>query len=145
MSAHTEGRLKARAWSNHAETTIVRDDLAGPVEAVAECSGFGRASEHCEANARRLVACWNACEGVSTETLECLKDFQRQSAMQSLQATLAERDELIEALRAAKQFVTGRMKLLCRPDEGARDCLNRNRDELAARINVLLAKYPVPE
>lgn len=36
---------------------------------IADCS-LGDAGEDREDNARRLFACWNACEGIDTETLE---------------------------------------------------------------------------
>ena len=47
-----------------------------------------------EANARRLVACWNACEGIDTEYLEgddSLPHYARR--------LMAQRDELLAALR----------------------------------------------
>jgi hypothetical protein len=47
-----------------------------------------------EANARRLVACWNACEGISTEALERLVNT-IDRAYVSLQA---QRDKLLAAL-----------------------------------------------
>jgi len=54
---------------------------------------YARYAEH-KANARRLVACWNACEGISTETLESnFSDLGKLGMM-------ADRDELIEALQS---------------------------------------------
>lgn len=54
-----------------------------------------------EANARRVVACWNACEGISTEALEkenMLPAFDREQD----RADRAERqrDDLLESLEA---------------------------------------------
>lgn len=48
------------------------------------------------ANARRLVACWNACEGVDTQTLE-----QHPAPFSALRA---ERDELLAALREIEKL-----------------------------------------
>lgn len=54
------------------------------------------------ANARRLVACWNACEGLSTESLERLGTLDR--ARVELDAirvqAIAQRDELLAMLEA---------------------------------------------
>jgi hypothetical protein len=48
-----------------------------------------------QANARRLAACWNACEGLHTESLERDKPLADQ-----LVDALNQRDELLEALQA---------------------------------------------
>ena len=57
-----------------------------------------------EANARRLVAAWNACDGISTETLELVSRF-TEAGIKTVQSVEAERDslravnaELLEAL-----------------------------------------------
>ncbi len=47
-----------------------------------------------EANARRVVACWNACNGLHTESLERGKPLADQ-----IVDALNQRDELIEALK----------------------------------------------
>lgn len=46
-------------------------------------------------NARRLAACWNACDGIDTEHLERhgLPDF-----AQKISGLVAQRDEMLEAL-----------------------------------------------
>ena len=65
-------------------------------------------SEETAANARRIVACWNACEGFSTKALET------QSVLLITPSTMvdapseaaelrAQRDELLQALQTAKQ------------------------------------------
>lgn len=58
--SHTVGRLKASPG------THVLDDAGRSIAQV----NYGRNKEQWEANARRLVACWNACEGLETEALE---------------------------------------------------------------------------
>lgn len=52
-----------------------------------------------EANARRLVACWNACEMVSTEDLEALTRPGDVSWAGTIDRLVRERDELLEALK----------------------------------------------
>lgn len=66
---------------------------------IAFCGSFP--AEQAHADARRLVACWNACEGISTEALEkenMLPAFDREQD----RADKAERqrDDLLEALEA---------------------------------------------
>lgn len=61
MSAqHTQGQLLA------VHEVLLLDDGSGEFLAVANLVGCDNA----EPNARRLVACWNACEGIPTEELE---------------------------------------------------------------------------
>jgi hypothetical protein len=55
-------------------------------------------SPHCEETARRLVACLNACEGISTEALE--GDDAPRKLREDRDLLLAQRDELLEALIA---------------------------------------------
>jgi hypothetical protein len=61
---HTEGLLRIGTPPPNGEQTIGTQN--GLMLFVAAC-GNGVPTE---ANARRLVACWNACEGVPTEVLE---------------------------------------------------------------------------
>ncbi len=51
-----------------------------------------------EANARRMLACWNACEDQSTENLEA-DTAQGYSPWAHVAELEAQRDELLEALR----------------------------------------------
>lgn len=51
------------------------------------------------ANARRIVACVNACAGISTEVLETAQDCEMHAALIRLRTYKAQRDELAEALR----------------------------------------------
>lgn len=70
MSAqHTQGRLTVAG-----PTIQGGEDACGVPLAIAHMlnpyAGATGAADRVEANARRLVACWNACEGLTTETLE---------------------------------------------------------------------------
>ena len=60
---HTQGLLKACGVNIYAEdhTTFVASTCAG-----------NTCSSSADANARRLVACWNACDGTSTKFIEYL-------------------------------------------------------------------------
>jgi hypothetical protein len=51
-------------------------------------------TEPTKANARRLAACWNACEGLHTESLE-----RNEPLGEQIVDALNQRDELLEALR----------------------------------------------
>lgn len=61
---------------------------------------YKRRTEEDRANARRLVACWNACEGLSTEALERLGTLDRAKVELDVIRTkaIAQRDELLAAL-----------------------------------------------
>jgi len=52
-----------------------------------------------EANARRLVACWNACDEVSTEFLELLANLP-DNQVKAYENLEAQRNELLEALKS---------------------------------------------
>lgn len=62
---HTQGLLTVRRHGDERAAYLLNDQSM----AVARC--INTDLENCfEANARRLAACWNACAGVPTETLE---------------------------------------------------------------------------
>lgn len=62
---HTQGRLSVTFSELENAAYLVNDKR----QAVARCINTNLEWLF-EANARRLAACWNACEGVPTETLE---------------------------------------------------------------------------
>jgi len=72
MTEHTKGKLRIDPddrpdmhWNNH----IV--SVERPHMTICFMSHDGtQENVEGEANARRLVACWNACEGIPTENLE---------------------------------------------------------------------------
>ena len=87
MSKHTPGRLSVDEYPvtlangdlAHAKLSIVAPSKdprylhfsIGMVNFSAEFTGLYPSDvEEAEANARRLVACWNACEGIATDELE---------------------------------------------------------------------------
>lgn len=103
MSEHTPGKLYARELDLAGWVDIVTTDPDGT-----RSLPFIACKHHDpEANARRLVACWNACEGISTEDLESERSASTgwvRTASKLLKAT-TERDslravnaELLEAL-----------------------------------------------
>lgn len=101
---------------------------------VAGCFGDVRGGEdQADANARRLVAVWNACEGVPTEEIEDLAGIGGLNALTveagksyaDVDALKAQRDELVEAL--------GRMVIFL--DDGVLT------DEDAAKARALVAKH----
>lgn len=53
--------------------------------------------DNCEANARRIVACVNACSGIQTDLLEALPDFEK-AGVQTINQVMLQRDELLAAL-----------------------------------------------
>jgi hypothetical protein len=54
-----------------------------------------------EANARRLAACWNACEGLSTEALE--GDDAPRKLREDRDLLLAQRDELLAVVQELEE------------------------------------------
>jgi hypothetical protein len=72
MSAHTQGRLVVAPYEGFGPLTTIR--AGDPKTGTRIASTFEATNpahiERNEANARRLVACWNACDGVPIEVLE---------------------------------------------------------------------------
>lgn len=114
MSKHTPGRLSVDEYPvtlangdlAHAKLSIVAPSKdprylhfsIGMVNFSAEFTGlFSSDIEEAEANARRLVACWNACEGISTDNLENNQPVKWLA--QQYNNAIKQRDELMEALR----------------------------------------------
>lgn len=67
---HTQMQMEVRAWTSHVKDTIGYVSAEGHFIGVADVGGFGGDSDVDEQLARRFVACWNACQGLSTEALE---------------------------------------------------------------------------
>jgi hypothetical protein len=98
MSAqHTQGRLHVD--QNYTELVNIKcgDDW------VAEATSHSTIQLN-EANARRLVACWNACEGISTENLE--NNVPVKELAKRYNAVIRQRDRLPTALQAAGERVS---------------------------------------
>jgi hypothetical protein len=83
---HTQGRL--HVCSHSAER--LRDEAG---EWVADTAAVRRGVLEGTANARRLAACWNACEGISTEELEGVVAIGKTLVAIS-DGLMAERDQL---------------------------------------------------
>ena len=99
MSAkHTRGRMVVNP--------IQLDQIAtaDASKGIAHVTHFGHSVDTVIANARRLAACWNACNGVSTEHLE---DDAVRKLIQDRDLLLAQRDELLEALQDYDDAFTG--------------------------------------
>jgi hypothetical protein len=62
-------------------------------------SGYFPSPSEARANARRLVACWNACEGISTDAVEQIPNVMQ--VRQSYQTLKQQRDDLLDALKIA--------------------------------------------
>lgn len=101
MSAkHTPGRLQAGVSKYQGVQSFTAVSEGNEQKIVAMC-GLAGALDELEsiANACRLAACWNTCEGISTEHLERhgLPDL-----AQKISDIVAQRDELLEALKALR-------------------------------------------
>jgi len=106
MSAHTPGRLvigkrRGAVFPIESDAPAVQGQIVADV-------GFGASGEVDIANARRLVACWNACEKVSLEDLEAINRPADVSFAVNVDRLVRERDslravnaELLEALKVA--------------------------------------------
>ena len=65
---HTPGPLRYEQSQHHAQIYLI-DYAAKDPKNAPHYAAMGEVRTT-EADARRLVACWNACQGISTETLE---------------------------------------------------------------------------
>ena len=122
MSKHTPGRLSVDEYPvtlangdlAHAKLSIVAPSKdqrylhfsIGMVNFSAEFTGLYPSDvEEAEANARRLVACWNACEGIATDELE---DVARTGWMLGPREDVAkiaeQRDKLRDALKSCIEY-----------------------------------------
>jgi len=107
MSEHTSGKI-AVAMGGGKFVSVTTDDYSRLV-----CKA--PSSE----DARRLVACWNACEGISTEQLEAAP-YKDSAAFMAYLKVEAQRDDLLAALKD------------CTTEEGPdQDTLNRARSAIA--------------
>lgn len=94
ISKHTPEPWRAQAWSSHAARTVLVDDPAALTgkRVIAECDT--------EEDARRIVACVNACAGLTTDLLECKTIGEASETM--VDRLVDQRDELAAALRKAR-------------------------------------------
>lgn len=88
---HTKGKLKA-------DGSLIKNQngkMVAGTTMIADTEG-GQSSH--EANARRLVACWNALDGVPTEWLEKYADAGLKNIVQQNTDLIRKEEELIEKL-----------------------------------------------
>lgn len=148
MSAqHTPGRLTVAVeiFDNDGMPETALQALGGAAT-VAVALDFGSNNPGMrEANARRLVACWNACEGIDTEYLEgddSLPHYARR--------LMAQRDELLAELeRERESRKTAQMRLHDEYERRSKTGLQHNmeksrlmrqRDELLAALKVAISR-----
>lgn len=99
---HTPGRLKVGAPPPNGEQTIVAE--SGLMVAIAT-TGVGHPSE---ANARRFVATWNACEGLDIGEIE--KWGLGAATGGAIYRLTQQRDELLDALKAIMEMLDDEIK-----------------------------------
>lgn len=105
--SHTQGKLRVakdvQDWSvsNDECCSTCYTDLTSESGTVIALVVAGEKSVHANPDprpdARRLVACWNACDGISTETLELVPRF-TEAGIKTVQSVEAQRDKLLAAL-----------------------------------------------
>lgn len=110
----TQGRISMAEWKAgedaHGFNLVTSEGDLLPL-----CDMEAGPDDDYEANARRLVACWNACEGITTERLEDLGrplmkhligcDERAARQVKEAAALTAQRDELLSALKVAEESV----------------------------------------
>lgn len=100
---HTPGLLKVAVeiFDNDGQPETAIQALNGATT-VAVALEFGPNNPRMRAdNARRIAACWNACEGLSTESLE--RSDMLSSMNQRRRQLENQRDQLLEALKEARE------------------------------------------
>ena len=103
---HTPGRLGVSAVGDGFE---IEDETGACIAQAQEVSAQDRRNGSMirRENARRLAACWNACDGFSAEALE---DDAPRKLLEDRDRLLAQRKELLEALKAVTQHLDARSK-----------------------------------
>jgi hypothetical protein len=101
--SHTKGRLvydgegRIDALDYRKPTEYVCDDgtpyMGGLVALIYTCGDGTR-----DANGLRLVACWNACDGIATEALESGEARVVRDELARIETLLRQRDELLASL-----------------------------------------------
>ena len=97
MTQHTQGKLTLELVESDTGTIkhLCPVDEAGmSVLTVVEHNDTKFAAVYLDEDARRIAACWNACEGIPTEMLEAVCKVPLAAVM-----LVQQRDELLEALK----------------------------------------------
>ena len=127
MSEHTPGKLtleEVASDSGHIKHLCPVDSEGMSLLTVVEHEGVKFAAIYNDDDARRFMACWNACEGLTTEDLENLSSvgegLKRQTEL--AYAYRSERDslravnaELLEALKSSRAVLCTAFKAVA-PD-----------------------------
>lgn len=104
VAQHTPGRLEV--LDGRRISVTIPNEVAGGFDSHCVALAFNTDGRlDAEANARRLVACWNACDGVETDLLEAAGDGLLAKSLKqvghkhdALRSAEAQRDELLVAL-----------------------------------------------
>lgn len=108
MSTHTPGRLTVTHNSRETSTIYCEGKEVARVHMDSEAHEDDE--QHCE-NARRLAACWNACDGLPTESLEKLGTLDRANVEMNVFRAhlLAQRDALLAELHRMENHPASRI------------------------------------
>lgn len=98
---YTPGPWKVEIWEYNPGRGKVPVIVAGDNATAEILPLWERPDGEQEENARRIVACVNACEGIPTEALEC------QSKRKISEAWVRQRDKLVSACQRAEAFIAG--------------------------------------
>lgn len=96
---HTKEPWSLGEEDRHGDTPINAADWRSLALVVTRMHGDKDQCPDGVANARRIVACVNACAGIPTDTLELVSSFE-QAGIKTIREMERQRDELLEALRA---------------------------------------------
>lgn len=140
MSTHTTGRITFKADGDANHYSMLTEDGRWWMAVLANGE---QTSERQIANLRRLAACWNACEGISTEYLETtgLPEFAGKTlcadmVQVELDAMTKQRDQLQQLVDAQVQDIGNGMALLHR--------MKVERDKLLYALQMMLERIPEP-
>lgn len=111
MKQYTQGPLSVNVNSYHAVT--LADDCGLPVASI-------YASFNDQANAARLVACWNACEGMADPAAELDTLRAQRDALRDALAELAEAAQYTETRTRGTQYDSARLRMALAALEGAK-------------------------
>jgi hypothetical protein len=92
--SHTQGKLIAQTYGQGAFDLAI--DVNGITLVIASRREHLNRANEMHANARRIVACWNASIGIPTAELEAAADGRLLNIFEGL---ISERDELLAALK----------------------------------------------
>lgn len=109
--------IKLKVGSKVPSAIYTDDDASAPV-CIVYSMGEIKGGSTDKSIARRLVACWNACEGISTENLE--GNLPVKELAHRYNAALRERDALLAAIAATTepQRIAADLRIAAMKDSG---------------------------